>query len=56
MDKFTTPVATFACGAIQSPYKHKLAHTLAVKRGGGARGNETHEKENGQGIPVDRFE
>ena len=54
IDRFTTPVATFACGAASNPDKYRLALIHLWSKGGGKE-NETHEKENGQGVPVDRF-
>jgi hypothetical protein len=36
MDRFTTPVATFACGTVSKPHKHKISpYKLTVMRGWG---------------------
>ena len=56
IDRFTTPVATFACGTASNPHKHKLAHLHLRSRVGGGAKNVTHDKKKGQGIPVDRFQ
>jgi hypothetical protein len=48
IDRFTTPVATFACEN-PIPINIKLAHHIHLRsRGGGGWKNKTHEKENGQ--------